>query len=90
MVHLGVDYDPEVRPAIHVHGPNGLGVDILSKVDPSAAPAGHATVALIKLLKHEEARTWFPEEPSQWEGLASLQRLQRTQARDGRGDDHRR
>ncbi len=65
MVHLGVDYDPEVRPAIHVHGPNGVGVEILSKVDPSAAPAGHATVALIKLLKHEEARTWFPEEPSE-------------------------
>jgi len=65
MVHLGVDYVPDVRPAIHVHGPDGIGVEVLSKVDPSAAPAGHATVALIRLLKHEEARTWFPGEPSE-------------------------
>ena len=65
MVHLGVDYVPEGRPAIHVHGPNGVGVEILSKVDPSAAPVGHATVALIKLLTHEEARAWFPDEPSE-------------------------
>ena len=66
MVHLGVDYVPDGRPAIHVQGPNGVGVEILSKVDPSAAPEGHATVALIKLLTHDEARTWFPEEPKVW------------------------
>ena len=70
MVHLGVDYVPDGRPAIHVHGPNGVGVEILSKVDPSAAPAGHATVALIKLLTHEEARAWFPDAPSEdWKAL---------------------
>ncbi|RBP16156.1 phytoene dehydrogenase-like protein [Roseiarcus fermentans] len=63
MVHLGVDFVPDGRPAIHVHGANGIGVEILSKVDPSAAPAGHATVALIKLLTHEEARAWFPAPP---------------------------
>ena len=65
MVHLGVDYVPAGRPAIHVHGPNGVGVEILSKVDPSAAPSGHATVAIIKLVNHEEARAWFPEAPSE-------------------------
>ena len=64
MVHLGVDYVPEGRPVIHLCGANGVGVELLSKVDPSAAPAGHATVALIKLLTHEEAHSWFPGDQS--------------------------
>jgi phytoene dehydrogenase-like protein len=62
MVHLGVDTVPDCRPAIHVHGKNSVGVEVLSRVDPSAAPAGHSTVALIKLLTYEEAREWFPAE----------------------------
>ncbi|MGD0187859.1 MAG: NAD(P)/FAD-dependent oxidoreductase [Roseiarcus sp.] len=62
MVHLGVDYVPEGRPAIHVHGENSVGIEVLSHVDPSAAPAGHSTIGLIKLLTHEEAREWFPAE----------------------------
>ncbi len=67
MVHLGVDYIPEGRPAIHVHGENSVGVEILSKVDPSAAPPGHSTIGLIKLLTHAEALTWFhPEGGEDW------------------------
>jgi phytoene dehydrogenase-like protein len=60
MVHLGVDYVPDCRPAIHVHGENSVGVEILSHVDPSAAPPGHSTVGIIKLLTNAEAREWFP------------------------------
>ncbi len=62
MVHLGVDYIPEGRPAIHVHGENSVGVEILSHVDPSAAPPGHSTIGIIKLVTHAEAREWFPFE----------------------------
>lgn len=60
MVHLGVDTVPDCRPAIHVRGEISVGVEVLSRVDASAAPAGHSTVALIKLLTYEEAREWFP------------------------------
>ena len=65
MVHLGVDYVPDGRAAIHVHGPNGVGVEVLSKIDPSAAPEGHATVALVRLLPNDEARAWFPATKSE-------------------------
>ena len=70
MVHLGVDYVPDGPPAWHVHGPESVGVEVLSKVDPSAAPAGHSTVGIIKILSADEARKWFPEGPSQdWKAL---------------------
>lgn len=62
MVHLGVDYAPQGRPAIHLHGEHNVGVEILSQVDPSAAPAGHATIGIIKLLTNAQAREWFPTE----------------------------
>ena len=72
MVHLGVDYIPDGRPAIHVHGPNGVGIEVLSKLDPSAAPEGHATVALIKLVPENEARAWFPAAKSEdWKAFRS-------------------
>ena len=59
MVHLGVDYVPEGRPVIHVRGDHSVGVEILSKVDPSAAPDGHSTIGIVKLITHEEAKSWF-------------------------------
>ena len=37
-----------------------VGVEVLTQVDPSAAPAGHSTVGVIKLMSNEEARAWFP------------------------------
>ncbi len=62
MVYLGLDTVPDCRPAIHVHGENSVYVEVLSHVDPSAAPAGHSTVGIIKLLTNAEAREWFPSE----------------------------
>ena len=63
MLHLGVDYVPEGRPALHIKdGALGVGVEILSKIDPSAAPEGHSTVGIIKLVPHAQARAWFPRE----------------------------
>ena len=62
MVHLGVDFVPNVRPALHVSGDPRVGVETLSLVDPTAAPPGHSTIAIITLLPHAEARRWFPAE----------------------------
>ncbi|MGA2492314.1 MAG: NAD(P)/FAD-dependent oxidoreductase [Roseiarcus sp.] len=59
MVHLGVDYVPDGRPALHLVDQR-IGVEVLTKVDPSAAPAGHSTVGIIKLMTNDEARAWFP------------------------------
>jgi len=61
MVHLGVDYVPDCRPALHLQEA-GVGVEVLTKVDPSAAPEGHATVGVIKLMTNDEARAWLPAE----------------------------
>jgi phytoene dehydrogenase-like protein len=59
MVHLGVDYVPDCRPALHLVDQR-VGVEVLTHVDPSAAPAGHSTVGIIKLTTNDEARGWFP------------------------------
>ena len=59
MVHLGVDTVPDCRPAMHLVDQR-VGVEVLTKVDPSAAPAGHSTVGIIKLMTNDEARAWFP------------------------------
>ncbi len=61
-VHLGVDFVPDVRPAMHVSAPMKVGIAMMSKLDPSAAPAGHSTLQLISLVPFEQARRWFPEE----------------------------
>ena len=60
MVHLGVDYVPQGRPAMHVKGRPSVGVEVLSKLDPDAAPEGHATVGIFRLIGAQEARSWFP------------------------------
>ena len=59
MIHLGVDYVPDCRPALHLVDQH-VGVEVLTQVDPSAAPAGHSTVGIIRLLTNDEARAWFP------------------------------
>jgi all-trans-retinol 13,14-reductase len=59
MVHLGVDYVPDCRPALHLIDGH-VGVEVLTQVDPSAAPAGHSTVGIIRLMTNDEARAWFP------------------------------
>ncbi|NVN88385.1 MAG: FAD-dependent oxidoreductase [Rhodopseudomonas sp.] len=60
-VHLGVDFVPDIRPATHLHAPMKVGIAMMSKLDPSAAPAGHATLTLISLVPFAEAQNWFPE-----------------------------
>lgn len=63
-VHLGLDIVPDIRPAIQLDMPMPIGIAIMSKLDPSAAPQGHATMTLITILPHREARAWFPEQQS--------------------------
>jgi phytoene dehydrogenase-like protein len=62
MVHLGVDFVPDVRPAIHVSGDLPIVIETLSRVDPTAAPPGHATIGIITLLPQAEAERWFPDQ----------------------------
>jgi phytoene dehydrogenase-like protein len=61
-VHLGLDFDPDIRPATHVSVPMGVGLAAMSKLDPSAAPAGHSTLMLISIMPYTTARDWFPPE----------------------------
>jgi len=61
-VHLGVDFVPELRPSTHLHAPMQLGIAMMSKLDPSAAPAGHSILSLIALVPHAEAQSWFPNQ----------------------------
>ncbi|CAL74589.1 Putative phytoene dehydrogenase and related proteins; putative membrane protein [Bradyrhizobium sp. ORS 278] len=61
-VHLGLDFVPDIAPATHLDAPMGVGLAVMSKLDPSAAPEGHATMTIITLVPHEQAKSWFPEE----------------------------
>ncbi|MFC0240828.1 FAD-dependent oxidoreductase [Rhodopseudomonas telluris] len=61
-VHLGVDVVPDLGPSTHLHAPMKLGIAMMSKCDPSAAPPGHAILSLIALVPHAEAQSWFPPE----------------------------
>jgi len=62
MVHLGVDFVPDNKPAVHVFGELSFGIETLSLVDPAAAPPGHSTVGIIALVPHAESERWFPSE----------------------------
>ncbi|MFO1110250.1 MAG: NAD(P)/FAD-dependent oxidoreductase [Bradyrhizobium sp.] len=61
-VHLGLDFDPDISPAMHVDSPRSVGLAMLSKLDPTAAPADHSTLMLISILPHAAAQGWFPAE----------------------------
>ncbi|MGY3448738.1 phytoene desaturase family protein [Bradyrhizobium sp. USDA 4353] len=61
-VHLGLDFVPDVAPATHLDTPMGIGLAVMSKLDPSAAPEGHATMTIITLIPHDEAKAWFAGE----------------------------
>jgi len=67
MVHLGVDFVPDIRPAVHDDADLPIGIETLSLLDPSAAPAGHATIGIFTLLRHDEAQKWFPGQPCEHE-----------------------
>ncbi|MGB8267389.1 MAG: NAD(P)/FAD-dependent oxidoreductase [Candidatus Velthaea sp.] len=60
MVHLGVDYVPDVRPTVYAKGDLHALVETLSLVDPTAAPPGHSIVSIITLMPHEQSERWFP------------------------------
>ncbi|MGJ4998442.1 phytoene desaturase family protein [Bradyrhizobium sp. HKCCYLS3077] len=61
-VHLGLDIVPDIAPATHLDTPMGVGLAVMSKLDPSAAPEGHSTMTIITLVPHEQAKAWFPAE----------------------------
>ncbi len=61
-VHLGLDFVPDIETANHIRGPMNLGMEMMSKLDPSAAPKGHATLMLITMIPYEKARAWFPDQ----------------------------
>ena len=58
-VHLGIDFVPDIRPAIHVKDVQSIGITLLSRIDPTAAPPGHSTLAITALQPHAQARQWF-------------------------------
>ncbi|MGJ5175466.1 FAD-dependent oxidoreductase [Bradyrhizobium oligotrophicum] len=61
-VHLGLDVVPDIAPATHLDTPMGIGLAVMSKLDPSAAPQGHATMTIITLVSHAQAKGWFAGE----------------------------
>lgn len=64
-VHLGLRGKLDLPAVVHVGGAAGkVGIVVPSVLDPSCAPEGYATVELLRLLTHEEARAWYPQGPS--------------------------
>jgi phytoene dehydrogenase-like protein len=59
-VHLGVDFIPDIRPAVHVADVQSIGITAISLIDPSAAPAGHSTLTITALQPYAKASEWFP------------------------------
>jgi phytoene dehydrogenase-like protein len=60
-VHLGIDFVPDIRPAVYFMGDQIIGgITAMSLIDPSAAPAGHATLTILRLMPQSETQGWFP------------------------------
>jgi len=59
-VQLGLDCEPDIQSVVHIDTPIDLGLGMMSKLDPSAAPVGHSTLSLISILPYAESRDWFP------------------------------
>ncbi len=54
-------------PHVHLDTPMRLGIAAMSKLDPSAAPAGHSTLMLIRWCRMKRRSRWFPEgEEGDW------------------------
>ena len=60
-VHLGLDFIPDIKPSLHMRTPMEVGIATMSRLDPSAAPPGHAIMSLITLVPNDQARAWFPD-----------------------------
>jgi all-trans-retinol 13,14-reductase len=59
-VNLGLRGPLDLPPVIHVDTPDGFAALVApSVVDPTCAPPGYATLAILELLSHAEARSWF-------------------------------
>ncbi len=64
MVFLGVDYVPGVEPITIQRGDGqDLFIAVTSKLDPSLAPPGHASVSLVSLIPAAEAAGWDRKTP---------------------------
>ncbi|MGC2776349.1 MAG: NAD(P)/FAD-dependent oxidoreductase, partial [Bradyrhizobium sp.] len=61
-VHVGLDFVPDIAPATHLDAPMGIGLAVMSKLDPSAAPAGHSTMTIITIIPCDDAKGWFPQQ----------------------------
>ncbi|KAB2912360.1 MAG: FAD-dependent oxidoreductase [Hyphomicrobiaceae bacterium] len=60
-VHLGLRGPLDLPPLVHVETPDGaVGVVVPSRIDPTCAPAGYATVELLELVGNTQAQSWFP------------------------------
>ncbi|BAM92949.1 putative phytoene dehydrogenase and related proteins [Bradyrhizobium oligotrophicum S58] len=61
-VHVGLDFVPDIAPATHLDTPMGIGLAVMSKLDPSAAPEGHSTMTIITIVPNDDAKDWFPQQ----------------------------
>jgi phytoene dehydrogenase-like protein len=73
-VNLGIDFVPDLPPCLHVEGEPSVSIVMPSLVDPTAAPAGCATVELLTLLPQAEAASWFGAAPAGDEEHRALRR----------------
>ncbi|MFZ5911262.1 MAG: FAD-dependent oxidoreductase [Chloroflexota bacterium] len=60
IVFLGLDIAPDLAPITML---DDIGIMIPSKVDPSLAPPGHASVTLLKLLPQADFANWERNSP---------------------------
>jgi all-trans-retinol 13,14-reductase len=64
VVYLGVDFVPDIEPlTFYSNQGRGLGIVVTSKMDPSLAPQGHASVTLVSLMPSTEAAGWDRKAP---------------------------
>lgn len=74
-VHLGLRGALDLPPVIHVDGEDGgVGMIMPSVVDPTCAPDGYATLELLRLIPHDEAKDWFAGCDDEDPNLAALRR----------------
>jgi phytoene dehydrogenase-like protein len=59
-VFLGLDIVPDITPITML---DDIGIMVPSKVDPTLAPPGHASVTLLKLLPQSEFANWDRKSP---------------------------
>jgi enediyne polyketide synthase len=59
LVSVGVDFIPDVASlTVVIEEEEHVGILIPSKIDPSLAPKGHASITLLRQIPYEQAITW--------------------------------